>query len=77
MADFEFDGDAAQFELHENLKSVVIRRTGLAWLQLCWLFQKFYPKPLHIIDQAYSFELMISDFRSPDELRKAMLAARE
>ena len=77
IAHFDFAGDASFFELKADLETVVIRRTGVAGICLCYLFQASYPKPLHVIDEAYDFDLLISDFSSADELGKAIIAAQQ
>lgn len=75
MAEFEFENDSALFECKSDLETVVVSRTGGAGIQLCYLFQAFYPKPLHVIDESYSFDLVIRDFGTVVELEKAMVAA--
>jgi hypothetical protein len=77
IADFDFDGDGSRFELKADLETVVIRRTGIAGVQLCYLFQASYPKPLHVIDEAYCFDFPISDFSTAGELEKAIIAAQQ
>jgi hypothetical protein len=74
-AHFDFADDTAMIEIKANLETVVISRTGVAGLQLCYLLQAFYPRPLHVIDEGYSFDLVMRDFRSAAELREAILAA--
>jgi hypothetical protein len=77
IAHFDFGGDTSLFKLKEDLETIVIRRTGISGVQLCYLLQAFYPKPLHVIDEAYSFDLTISDFGNANELGEAMLAAEK
>ncbi len=77
IAHFDFEGDASLFELKADLETVVIRMTGAAGIQLCFLFQAMYPKPLHVIDEAYCFDLVILDFATVADLRKAMIEAQQ
>src|SRR5947209_1591831 len=74
IAHFDLGGDASLFELKADLETIVIRRTGIAGVELCYLLQAFYPKPLHVIDEALTFDLTISVFGNANELGEAMLA---
>ena len=57
LACFEFEGDSTSFELKSDSKTIVIGRSGTAGVKLCHLFQTFYPKLLHVIDEGYYFAL--------------------
>ena len=76
IAHFDFSGDTSLFELKADLKTILIRRTGVAGIELCYLLQTFYPKPLHVIDEAYSFDLTIADFSNATKLGEAMLVVQ-
>ena len=75
MAQYDFGQDSTIFDLGTDLKAVAISGTGIASLQMCCMFQAAYPKPLHVIDEAYCFDLEISAFNNAVELGEAMLAA--
>jgi hypothetical protein len=72
-AHFDYADDSTIFDLHSNLETVSISGTGFASIQLCHLFQASYPKPLHVIDEGYNFDLVIRDFGSARELEEAMV----
>jgi hypothetical protein len=77
MANYDFAGDITLFELKEDLETVAIGGTGIASLQMCCMFQAAYPKPLHVIDEAYCFDLVMSDFDDASALGEAMLFAEK
>jgi hypothetical protein len=77
MAQYDFGRDSTIFDLGTDLKAIAISGTGIASLQLCCMFQAAYPKPLHVMDEAYCFDLVISDFGNATELGEAMLAAEK
>ena len=71
-AHYDFGGDTTHFYLGAGLKSAGISGTGTASLAFCCMLQSSYPKPIHVIDQSYCFDLVISDFNSVSGLGEAM-----
>ena len=75
-AQYDFNDDSTIFDLGSDLKAVAISGMGVASIRLCYMLQQLYPLSLHVIDEAYCFDLVVSDFRNAEELGAAMLMAQ-
>lgn len=58
--------------LSENLETVTADGLGIDSLEFAVQFQKRMPMPLHAIDMEYSFDVVLSEFESGDELLNAI-----
>ena len=74
-AHYSFEGDSTIVELKQDSETVVLSGAGPASVQMGYLLQSAYPEPLHVIDEGYSFDLVIRDFESAQQLAGAIYAA--
>ena len=72
---YDYRGDSTIFTFKANSADtgdIWFRGSGPAAVDLAFRIQQGYPEPIHVIDQAYNFDLVISDFDSADDLSDAM-----
>lgn len=76
-AHYSFEGDQTILELKQDQETIVLSGTGAASIQMSFLLQSVYPEPLHMIDESYSFDLVIHDFQSAEQLANAVCEAMQ
>ena len=75
--EFVDSGDRTLVRLSEDLETISIPGTGDASLKIALELQKHYPIPIRVVDEDYSFDLMLKEMGSVAALRQNMLAASE
>jgi len=71
-ADYVDGQDFTTVRLMTNSEAVSIDGTSGAALFAAWILQSHLDIPLRMIDTEYSFDLILSDFATVDELQRAM-----
>ena len=69
---YEHASDRTVVLLKNDLETIKIDGTGEASLDIAIKIQKDIAEPLHLIDEAYTFDLVLADFRSISELAKTI-----
>lgn len=69
--------DRTLVRLSEDLETISIPGTGDASLKIALEIQKHYPIPIRVVDEDYSFDLVLKEMDSVAALRQNMLAASE
>lgn len=69
---YEYRGYSNDFTFMSDSSNFWIRGSGPPAVDLAFRIQQGYPEPIHIIDEGYIFDLVISDFDSADDLSDAM-----
>jgi hypothetical protein len=75
-ADFVDRGDFTTVGVSTDCETISIRGTSGAALQVAWLLHTQLRMPLRMVDTEYSFDLMLDDFASIEELVAAIDSAR-
>ena len=75
-ADYAKDGDFTTVRLDSERETISISGTSDAALQAAWLLQTHLQTPLRLVDTDYSFDLVVNDFKSLEELHAAIDSAR-
>ena len=70
--EYDYRGDSTIFMFKTDTGDISFRGSGPAAIDLAFRIQQRYPEPIHVIDQAYNFDLVISDFDSADDLSDVM-----
>jgi len=66
--------DRTLVRLSEYLETISIPGTGDASLKIALEIQKLYPIPIRVVDEDYSFDLVLKEMGSVTALRQKMLA---
>ena len=72
---YDYDGDNTIVTFQADsvgMGTIWFRGTGPAAVDLVFRIQQGYPEPLRVVDQAYNFDLLVSDYGSAAELSDAM-----
>jgi hypothetical protein len=75
-ADYAEDDDSTTVRLDSERETISISGTSDAALQAAWILQLQLQTPLRIVDTDYSFDLVLNDFKSLEELQAAIDSAR-
>lgn len=68
LFDFAFNDDRTTIGINRDLESVAIDGSGIASLEAAVRIQAFYPADLHLVDENYSFDLLIKGVSSSSVL---------
>jgi len=71
-ASFDFEDDSTIIRLKPDRETIAISGVGKASLQAAYRLQSEYPKPIHMIDADYSFDVVLSEFRDYESLCKSI-----
>jgi hypothetical protein len=74
-ANFTDRPDATIVDVDAKLQTVNTSGSRVVNVQFAFLLQQSWPMPLHVIDEGYSFDLVIRYYESAWELQEAMIAA--
>ncbi|HEX3659492.1 MAG TPA: hypothetical protein VHV55_27135 [Pirellulales bacterium] len=69
--DYELGEDLTTIRVTRDLETVVIDGSGPASFDIALKLQRGYAEPIHLIDEAYSFDLVLHDYDSMTSLLKA------
>ncbi|MBL9124105.1 MAG: hypothetical protein JNG90_10770 [Planctomycetaceae bacterium] len=75
-AEFVDGEDFTTIDLDPSRMTISIRGTSGAALRAAWILQSHLTAPLRMVDTDYSFDLILSDFSSIEELERAIDQAR-
>jgi hypothetical protein len=75
-ADFSEGEDFTMVILNEKRDAIYIRGTSGAALSAAWILKSQLDIPLRMVDTDYSFDLVISEFSTRDELERAIDRSR-
>ena len=75
-ADFVEGTDFTTVGLSTTRKAISIRGTSGAALSAAWILRNHLDIPLRMVDTDYSFDLMLQDYATIDELEAAIDEAR-
>ncbi|WP_437229970.1 hypothetical protein SH661x_001715 [Planctomicrobium sp. SH661] len=64
--------DFTTFRVHNDLKAIAVDGMSLSSFLGIWDIQKGYGKSLRLIDEGYTYDLVISDYKSCEELMRAI-----
>jgi hypothetical protein len=73
--DYRIDLDFTTVRILPACKSIGLDGEGDASLEAALSIQMHYPERFHLIDDVYSFDIMIDQFESIEDLRKAIIDA--
>jgi hypothetical protein len=71
-AEFIFAEDKIIMELKPDHETIVLSGAGLASIQMSFLLQSIHAEALHLIDDGYTFDLVIKNYESAEKLREAV-----
>jgi hypothetical protein len=71
--DYELGEEFTRIRVKDDLETVVIDGSGPASFDIAWKLQRGYAEPIHLIDEAYSFDLILKNFDSTAALLKAAM----
>ncbi len=71
-ADYAVNDDFTTVRLDSQRETISISGTSNAALQAAWTLQTRLQAPLRIVDTDYSFDLVLSDFETIDQLQAAI-----
>lgn len=74
-AHYSFGRDTTIVELKQDRETVVLSGAGPASVRFSFLLQSAYPEPLHVIDEGYSFDFVIREFETAEQLSGAIYRA--
>jgi len=69
---FHHLSDSVIVEIKSDFKTIAISDSGPAGFEFAWRFQGATTTPLRMVDEAYSFDVELSDIHSMKELRTAI-----
>jgi hypothetical protein len=69
--DYELDGDITTIRVRPDLETINLDGTGLASFDFAWRLQQNCSEPIHIVDEQYNFDFVISEFDSLESLMRA------
>src|SRR5438128_2729982 len=72
---FDYGGTSVIVELKDDLGAITIDHEDDAGLKAAFEIQRGYPEPLHIFDESYVFDFLVTEVSSLDELRERVYAA--
>jgi hypothetical protein len=75
-ADYVDGQDFTTVELDPERKTISTRGTSVAALSAAWIMHTYLGIPLRMVDTDYSFDLILSDFSSIEDLERAIDKAR-
>jgi len=70
--EFHAAGDEVIVRLMDSLNAIDISDAGLAGVEFVFAFQKLMPDQLRVIDQAYNFDVLVSEHSTIESLSEAM-----
>lgn len=68
QCEYRLDNDFTEVRLKDDLETIVIDGMGSASLQAAIDIQRGYDKPIHLIDDGYTFDLLLADVESLSDL---------
>jgi hypothetical protein len=67
--DYTFEDRTTRVYLFDTLQTVKVRRFGIESYEFAVRFQQRMPMPLHAIDSGYTFDVILTKFKSGEEFR--------
>jgi hypothetical protein len=75
--EYQAAGDVTTIEFKKDLETIVVDGTGKASLCAALHIQSAYPEDIRMIDEAYSFNLLLRGIGSLEELKQRIREAGE
>jgi hypothetical protein len=69
--DYRLGDDMITIRIPRDLVTIDLDGTGVASFDIAWRLQQNCPEPIHVIDEQYNFDFVISDFESLESLMRA------
>lgn len=68
QCEYELDDDFTVIRLKDDLETIVIEGSGKSSMQAALDIQGGYNVPIHLIDEGYSFDIVLADCDSLEDL---------
>ncbi len=72
--EYTTETDFVEVSIRDNARSIALDTTGAAAFAAALDIQKMCDEPIHLVDESYAFDLVLTDYSSPAELERAAAA---
>ena len=71
--DYELGNDFTTIRIKDDLETIVVDGSDAASFDVALKLQREYDEPIHVVDEAYSFDLILDEYDSTAALLKAAI----